>query len=351
MSTAIAPCHYTFQGCTDLATRYADDNALTTISNLCVDRIDPRKLLAHFLMEIDRNPNLQGCSKSSYGQALLECATIGLYPNASYKLVYLIPYGKELKAMIGYQGMIALAARNGLIVTANVVYQGDQYVCDKGSNPSLSHIPDPCADRSDSNIIAAYCITKFMSNGNIQHIEDMTLAEIKKIRAMSKSSRGMNPWNSCFSEMARKTVVRRAAKFWNLCPEDAGAVDVDDRNSFEFEASAAKPAAEDMKSQLMAQVKRVMPPKKTDTVKPDEKETVIDTTLADPEPEELSGDVEHQTLILQIKRAIAESDTKERLIEVAREIKNVIDQLSEEEADELRTMHAKQKVILNSKVH
>ena len=42
--------------------------------------------------------------------------------------------------------------------------------------------------------------------------EEMSLAEIKQVEASSKAKNG--PWQKWWDEMARKTIVKRASKYW-----------------------------------------------------------------------------------------------------------------------------------------
>jgi recombination protein RecT len=65
----------------------------------------------------------------------------------------------------------------------------------------------------------------------------MTQREIQDVRSRSKAAQN-GPWVTDFGEMARKTVVRRAAKYWPLSPELADASEHDARtDSVVFDAT------------------------------------------------------------------------------------------------------------------
>jgi len=54
--------------------------------------------------------------------------------------------------------------------------------------------------------------------------------EIEKIRKTSKAAKSsFSPWNTHYEEMARKTAIRRIAKYLPLSPELATAVSIDER--------------------------------------------------------------------------------------------------------------------------
>ena len=111
-----------------------------------------------------------------------------------------------------YRGLLKLARRSEQIahVDAHVVYQGDEINLDLGSSPSVRHFPVlDGAKRGD--VVGAYAVAE-LTNGR-RYVEWMTKADIEEVR---KSSRGStkpdSPWVRFWTEMARKTVLRRLMK-------------------------------------------------------------------------------------------------------------------------------------------
>lgn len=111
-----------------------------------------------------------------------------------------------------YRGLLKLARRSGEIahVDAHVVYQGDQIELDLGSQPSVKHFPVLDGSKRGGEV-GAYAVAELV-NGR-RYVEWMTKADIEEVR---KSSRGGqsndSPWTKFWSEMARKTVLRRLMK-------------------------------------------------------------------------------------------------------------------------------------------
>lgn len=182
---------------------------------------------------LDRSPKLLECEPRSILRSVIEIVQLGLEPGGPLGHAYLVPYGKQCTAILGYRGLIALARRSGSVesVYSEIIYEGDEYTLEYGSDPKLVHKPKLGGQSGPA--IAAYCVAKFVGGG--QHIEVMTAAQIDGIRARSKAS-GSGPWVTDWAEMARKTVVRRASKYWPLATEEASliaqAIDVDARNDF-----------------------------------------------------------------------------------------------------------------------
>jgi recombination protein RecT len=74
-------------------------------------------------------------------------------------------------------------------------------------------------------IRAAYCVVT-LADGIEKH-EVMTVVEIDAIRSKSRGGQS-GPWKDHYSEMAKKTVYRRASKWLPLSPEQQEAMERDD---------------------------------------------------------------------------------------------------------------------------
>lgn len=192
---------------------------------LTVDR-----LLRVAMTCLGKTPKLQKCSGSSLVGALFQCAELGLEPGGTLGKAYLVPYGDQCTLIIGYRGLIDLARRSGDLeqIEAHVVYEGDTFELEFGLNPKLRHIPKLTGERGAPRLV--YCVARL--RGNAVHTEVMTIAEVETIRQRSKS-KDDGPWKTDWSQMACKTVVRRAAKYLPLASESdllAKALEVDDQD-------------------------------------------------------------------------------------------------------------------------
>ncbi len=182
------------------------------------------RLLKTAIYAINRSPALQACTPASLVTCITQCAELGLELTPALGLAYLIPYGTTATLIVGYRGLLDLARRSGVLAQgeAHVIYDTDDFLVEYGLDPKLRHIPDL---RKSGRPIGVYFIAR-LSNGE-RHIEVMTWEAVMKIKARSKTS-GSGPWVSDEEEMAKKTVVRRAAKYLPLSPEMADALNADD---------------------------------------------------------------------------------------------------------------------------
>lgn len=97
-------------------------------------------------------------------------------------------------------------------------------------------------------MVGAYAIIDLMTGGRI--VEWMTPEDIEQSRRMSQSAiRGKGPWVSHTSEMWRKTVLKRAAKWAPQSEELMRALDLDDADYRDAIAAAnAEPAQREIQS-------------------------------------------------------------------------------------------------------
>jgi recombination protein RecT len=118
-------------------------------------------------------------------------------------------------------GLRRLMASEVIVATTEVVYENDRFRYVLGDDASIEHEPPPL-DQDRGQPIGAYCSIKLKTGGHIREV--MSRAEIERIRTMySKASRSDAPWNQHWGEMARKTVLKRAAKQVAFSPEVAQA--------------------------------------------------------------------------------------------------------------------------------
>lgn len=197
------------------------------IGKLVPKHVTPDRLLKVMVACIVKTPGLQGCTAASLVNAFKVAAELGLEPGGALGHMYLVPYGEVCTPIIGYRGLIDLARRSGQLrrLEAHVVYANEPFTVIFGLEPRLKHSPMVTGDRGGA--VAVYAVAH-LKDGSTQ-TEVMRLDEVIAIRDRSKASKN-GPWVTDFTEMARKTVVRRICKYLPLSPELGRAFEVDDEN-------------------------------------------------------------------------------------------------------------------------
>ena len=202
---------------------------------------------------IDKNPSLLECSNDSIISSLLVCANLDLRP-LDMGHIYVYPFSegegknrrKVAKPIIGFRGMMLVAARNGINITANPVYENDEFNITLGTNPTITHIP-PQGFQPRGNIIGFYAFAQNNDGRIIAIAPLMSTAEmIQHARKYSPSYTDKNGnikqnsvWCKNFTEMGQKTMVRKLFRILALEEGQAGqqfsmvARQIDEENTIE----------------------------------------------------------------------------------------------------------------------
>ena len=211
---------------------------------------DADRFMATVAKAIIGNPRLMECTQASLMRAVSDAAELGLTPTGLLGSAYLVPYKNrrtgqmDAQLIPGYRGLVDLARRSGQIqdIVADVIRQKDTYRIVKGTDGRVEHepfIPDPTApveDRDPGRPVGAYMVA-WLRNSPRPHVEWMTTDEIEAVRKRSKASDD-GPWVTDWSEMARKTVVRRGSKYLPLSTQFEAALSLDEEAEREAEAPA-----------------------------------------------------------------------------------------------------------------
>jgi recombination protein RecT len=201
--------------------------------------LTPERLARVVLTAVNRQPKLAACTRESIWQAILDCAALGLEPDA-WGRAYLVPYEDRknnrtiCQLIVGYKGLVDLAYRSGRVrsIKAEVVYERDDFAYRFGLEEKLEHIP-ASGDRGQPTYAYAYAI---LADGG-HAFEVLTKAEVERVRSRSRASQS-GPWVSDWDAMARKTAIRRLCKMLPLSSEfrDAQERDSDDELPLESDA-------------------------------------------------------------------------------------------------------------------
>lgn len=180
---------------------------------------------AQFAMQIMENSTyMTGICRqnpNSLKNAIINVAAIGISLNPASKLAYLVPRKGAVCLDISYMGMMHLAQATGAILwgQANLVREGDTFELNGiAGEPVHKHNPFD-KERQTRPIVGAYVVIKTDSGDFLT--ECMSATEVYSIRdrseawkAYKKDNSKLCPWNTDEGEMIKKTVVKRAAKYW-----------------------------------------------------------------------------------------------------------------------------------------
>jgi len=154
-------------------------------------------------------------NRQSVVNAVTNIASIGISLNPAKKQAYLVPRKGGIYLEISYMGLIDLAVQDGAVkwAKAELVYSGDSFMLNGAGNaPTHTHNP---FSKDRGEVVGAYCVAKLPDGDYLT--ECMSMEEINSIRDRSESWKNgqKGPWKTDPGEMARKTVVKRASKYWS----------------------------------------------------------------------------------------------------------------------------------------
>ena len=165
---------------------------------------------------------IAGQKPATLQNAIINIASIGISLNPALKHAYLVPRKGGVCLDLSYMGLLHLAQSSGVILwgQCKIVRANDTYQ-NAGLSKEPTHLADTFGDRG--NIVGAYCTVKTVDGDFLT--EEMSIAEIFEIRGRSEAFKKNNgPWKTDEGEMIRKTVVKRAYKYWPKCERLGSAI-------------------------------------------------------------------------------------------------------------------------------
>lgn len=164
-------------------------------------------------------PKFNKCTEESVQQALMSASMIGLSLSPQLQHLYLIPRGNKATLLVSYKGMMEVVNRDGHVVSvkSKVVYGNEAFEYIEGTTTEIRHkiIADA---KKRGPMVGAYCVAKLPDGELLVEYMDSEMMNRVKNASESKNS-DYSPWNKWPEEMWKKSVTRRAWKYW---PKSSG---------------------------------------------------------------------------------------------------------------------------------
>ncbi len=242
---------------------------LQTIHDLLEEQeINPQQFLHMAINQIKRNKKLLSVfekNPASVFSSILTCAEFGLSPTSQMGEAWLIPYGNDCQFQIGYQGLTKILYKNPDVqnITAECVYENDEFQYSLGLNPNLTHIPVAV---NRGKLIAVYCVVRFRNQDPIFKV--MSVEELKEIQNLSKagnrsvwfSSTDPQHWmlkKTCFKQLCKllpKHLNMSKVIAYDNIIEGGGAMTLDEENK-PIVVEASKPTKSNLFEKAMEEDK------------------------------------------------------------------------------------------------
>jgi recombination protein RecT len=173
-----------------------------------------------------KSKNLQACTQESIQDAVMNIALTGATLNPVMKQASLIPRKNVCCLDFQYRGLIKLATQKGAVVDmdAEVVYEADYFLWEKGLDPKLVHKPHLSGNRGKATHVYGIAILP----SGIKKFVVMDVGEVEEIRKMSKAPNSPM-WEDFYGEACKKTVIKRLYKYLPQTEQLSTAIDIVNR--------------------------------------------------------------------------------------------------------------------------
>lgn len=176
--------------------------------------IPPAKFMRTVVGAVQNNPDILKCDRASLFGACQKAAQDGLVIDG--REAALVKFGSAAQYMPMVAGLLKKLRNSGQVstITAQTVHANDSFKYNPAMDDVPNHSPDWFGDRGP--MIGVYAVARMKDGGVV--VEVMNLEQIDKIRGVSKSGSDKNGkpsgiWKKWPEEMAKKSVLRRIAKF------------------------------------------------------------------------------------------------------------------------------------------
>lgn len=185
------------------------------------------------------NPKLNNCDPKSIATAVKYAVQLGLNIHGPLRQAYLVPYADQCKFDLQYQGLLELTMRTGLYrkIVAKVVHENDDFSVNEDDSVKHSF---KLSGRGE--IIGFYAFA--VDNHGNKFTEVFTKEEMDYLESTTRKGSNQTPaWSRWFSEMGRKSALKRLIKW---LPKTGGqdvhlvnqAIELDNQ---QFEAEVIEP--------------------------------------------------------------------------------------------------------------
>lgn len=184
--------------------------------------VDPARFVRVVMTAVQMTPSLLDADRRTLFASAMRASQMGLLPDSREGAI--VTFKNQAQFMPMVAGIMKLVRNSGEISTWSVqaVYENDQFDFCLGDEEHITHKPS-LSNRG--KLIAVYSIVT-MKDGEKSR-EVMSVEDVNAIRARSRSGNS-GPWVSDYSEMAKKTVVRRHSKRLPLSTDIDGMIKEDD---------------------------------------------------------------------------------------------------------------------------
>lgn len=188
----------------------------------------------------DKKPVLEACTRESICNSLLEMVTQGLNPIKNQ--CYFIAYGNKLQVQRSYLGTIAITKRLEDVkdVKGFAIYKDDNLELgfDIATGKQIVKKYEPSTSRNQADLVGALAL--IYGEKEVLHVEYMSMKQIRNAWEQGAMNGNSSAHKKFPDQMAIKTVINRACKFYANTSGDEYASNIFNNPNAEIEREDAE---------------------------------------------------------------------------------------------------------------
>lgn len=204
------------------------------IPDLLPPDISVEQFRSALFLELSGRQSLANCTTTSLRDSVIKAAMYGLLPGRD---CHILPFknrkagGTQATFVANYFGTLLALERSGKVrkAFAQAVYEHDTFTFDF-LQEVYSHVPALVSGKEPGAVIFYYGAV--LTTDGAWHVEPMSLKELDGIRRRAPAH-DEGPWVTDFDQMAKKTALKRIAKFVRLTPKMTELFTEDDARQLE----------------------------------------------------------------------------------------------------------------------
>lgn len=215
----------------EVAVTFSDllNDKLISVENSLPKSFNRERFCQNAIAVLNEKPELQKANRAQLLMGLVKGAMMNLdYSNREF---YLINYGSSVNFQFDYRGLQKIVKQYSIRpikeIRSEVVREGDKFQVSIVDNKQIINFePKPF---SDAEIVGIFAYVEYQDGSVV--CEKMSVKEINDVRNNYSKQKGGNSWVKSWSEMGRKTVIRRLIKTIDVSFENAEARKIFDEES------------------------------------------------------------------------------------------------------------------------
>lgn len=186
------------------------------------------------VIKLSINNSLSKCNVATIFQSALNLAELDLDLNPMMGLAYVVSYGKDAQACIGYKGYLALAERAGKLIKASSVFECDKFSLNTDGFNDVVNFEPNFDDREEdnkewynNNFKGVLIRIKDLSSGEV-FIHFVSSKKIYKISGISPSKNSnFSPYANWYQEMHLAKAIKYILSKTPISNEISRAIEID----------------------------------------------------------------------------------------------------------------------------